>query len=125
MERNLAARRAWYEFAVPDLGRSPLVEKTLDWLEANQPADPGDTVLSWGDARIGNMMYREFAPVAVLDWEMATIGSRALDVSWMVFSHQVFESIASSSSCRGCRTSCARRTCWRRTSSSPAYGWAS
>ena len=95
MERNLAARRAWYEFAVPDLGRSPLVEKLLDWLEANQPADPGDTVLSWGDARIGNMMYRDYAPVAVLDWEMATIGSRALDVSWMVFAHQVFESIAS------------------------------
>ena len=60
MERNLAARRAWYEFAVPDLGRSPMVEKILDWLEANQPADPGDTVLSWGDARIGNMMYRDF-----------------------------------------------------------------
>ena len=94
MERNLAARRAWYEFAVPDLGPSPMVEKILDWLDANQPADPGDTVLSWGDARIGNMMYRDFAPVAVLDWEMATIGPRALDVSWMVFSHQVFESIA-------------------------------
>jgi aminoglycoside phosphotransferase (APT) family kinase protein len=95
MERNLAARRAWYEFAVPDLGPSPLVEKILDWLESNQPADHGETVLSWGDARIGNMMYRDFEPVAVLDWEMATLGSRALDVSWMVFAHQIFESIAS------------------------------
>ena len=78
----------------PTSAASPMVEKILDWLEANQPADPGDTVLSWGDARIGNMMYDDFAPVAVLDWEMATIGPRALDVSWMVFSHQVFESIA-------------------------------
>jgi aminoglycoside phosphotransferase (APT) family kinase protein len=94
MQRNLAARRAWYEFAVPDLGPSPLVEKLLGWLESNLPADEGDTVLSWGDARIGNMMYRDFAPVAVLDWEMATIGSRELDVAWMVFAHQVFESIS-------------------------------
>jgi len=30
----------------------------------------------------------------VLDWEMATLGPRHLDVSWMVFAHQVFESIA-------------------------------
>ena len=86
--------RTWYEFAVPDLGRSPMVEKILAWLEANQPADPDETVLSWGDARIGNMMYDDFAPVAVLDWEMATIGPRALDVSWMAFAHSVFESIA-------------------------------
>ena len=94
MARNLAARRAWYEFAVPDLGRSPLVEKLLDWLESHQPVET-EPVLSWGDARIGNVMYRDFTPVAVLDWEMATVGPRELDVSWMVFAHQVFESIAS------------------------------
>ena len=38
-------------------------------------------------------MYRDFEPVGVLDWEMAAIGPRELDVSWMVFAHQVFESI--------------------------------
>ncbi len=27
-----------------------------------------------GDSRIGNVMYQDFAPVAVLDWEMATLG---------------------------------------------------
>ena len=37
MERNLAARRAWYEFAVPDLGPSPMVEK-LARLAGGQPA---------------------------------------------------------------------------------------
>ncbi len=29
----------------------------------------------------------------MLDWEMAAIGPRELDVSWMVFAHSVFESI--------------------------------
>ena len=50
-------------------------------------------MLCWGDSRIGNVMYRDFEPVAVLDWEMAAIGPRELDVSWIVFAHQVFEAI--------------------------------
>src|SRR6478735_2913281 len=92
LEKNLARTRAWYDFAVPDIGRSPLVEKGLDWLEANLP-DTDEVVLVWGDSRIGNMMYQDFEPVAVLDWEMAAIGPRELDVSWIVFAHQVFETI--------------------------------
>ena len=40
------------------------------------------------------MMYRDFEPVAVLDWEMATLGPRELDLAWMVFAHAVFQEIA-------------------------------
>lgn len=94
LERNLERARAWYEFSVRDTGRSPLVERILKWLSANIPDSPGDTVLSWGDARLGNVMYRDFEPVAVLDWEMATIGPRELDVAWIVFGHRVFHGIA-------------------------------
>jgi aminoglycoside phosphotransferase (APT) family kinase protein len=90
--RNLARTRAWYDFAVAGLGRSPMVERGLAWLEANLPSTP-ETVLSWGDARIGNILYRDFAPAGVLDWEMAAIGPRELDLSWLVFAHRVFESI--------------------------------
>ena len=93
LERNVARSRAWYDYAVPDIGRSPATERALAWLEANVP-DADDTVLCWGDSRIGNVIYREFEPVAVLDWEMATIGPRELDISWLVFAHQVFETIA-------------------------------
>jgi len=92
LEKNLAHVRAWYDFAVPDIGRSPLVERGLDWLEAHLP-DTDEAVLVWGDSRIGNMMYVDFEPVAVLDWEMAAIGPRELDVSWILFAHQVFETI--------------------------------
>jgi aminoglycoside phosphotransferase (APT) family kinase protein len=91
--RNLARTKAWYEFAVPGVGTSSLVERGLAWLEANLPAT-GETVLSWGDARVGNIIYRDFVPVAVLDWEMAAIGPRELDVSWLISAHQVFESLA-------------------------------
>ena len=94
LARNLAWVRAWYEWAIPDLGPSPITERTLGWLEANLPATSGaDTVLCWGDSRIGNVMYQDFAPVGVLDWEMATIGPREMDLSWIVFAHMVFESI--------------------------------
>ena len=92
LARNLARVRSWYEFAVPDIGRSPIAERGLAWLEANLPATP-EAVLCWGDARIGNVLYRDFEPVGVLDWEMATVGPREMDVSWIVFAHQVFESI--------------------------------
>ncbi|MEC3954949.1 phosphotransferase family protein [Nocardia sp. CDC153] len=94
LERNLNRARAWYEYSVRDTGPSPLVERILKWLGDNLPESTGDTVLSWGDARLGNVMYRDFTPVAVLDWEMATIGPRELDVAWIVFGHRVFHGIA-------------------------------
>jgi aminoglycoside phosphotransferase (APT) family kinase protein len=94
LARNLAWARAWYEWSVPDIGRSPMTEKALDWLEANIPDTAGqDTVLCWGDSRIGNVMYKDFEPVGVLDWEMAALGPREMDISWMMFAHMVFESI--------------------------------
>ncbi|MDF1603994.1 phosphotransferase family protein [Nocardioides sp. YIM 152315] len=92
LQKNLARTRAWYDFAVADIGRSPLVERGLHWLEEHLP-ETDEVVLVWGDSRIGNMMYVDFEPVAVLDWEMAAIGPRELDVSWIVFAHQVFETI--------------------------------
>lgn len=94
LARNLARTRAWYDFAVADIGRSPLAERGLAWLEEHlAEAETGETVLCWGDSRVGNVIYRDFSPVAVLDWEMAAIGPRELDLSWIVFAHRVFESI--------------------------------
>lgn len=97
LARVLAKTNAWYEYATTtDVGspRSALIERGLAWLAANLPAETGEPVLSWGDARIGNTMYRDFSPVAVLDWEMATLGPRELDVAWMVFAHKVFQEIS-------------------------------
>lgn len=93
LARHLAGTRAWYEFAAADSGPSPLVERCLQYLEAHLP-DEGDTVLCWGDSRIGNVLYRDFEPVAVLDWEMAALGPREMDLAWLVFSHRVFQTIA-------------------------------
>ena len=63
----------------------PLLDDTFAWLRGRKPADVGPVVLNWGDARISNMMYRDFAPVAVLDWEMACTGPAEVDVAWFWF----------------------------------------
>ena len=96
LRRNLNWLQSWYQFAVPDIGRSPLVEQALDWLETNWPqeAAAAEPVLIWGDSRVGNVLYEDFKPVAVLDWEMATLGPREMDAAWMVFAHMVFQELA-------------------------------
>ncbi|CDO27558.1 aminoglycoside phosphotransferase [Mycobacterium vulneris] len=96
LRRHFGWLKDWYEYAVPDIGRSPLVERALAWLEENFPEDvaASESVLIWGDSRIGNVLYDNFRPSAVLDWEMATIGPRELDVSWIIFAHMVFQELA-------------------------------
>jgi aminoglycoside phosphotransferase (APT) family kinase protein len=72
----------------------PIIERSLDWLEQQWPADRGPDVLCWGDARIGNIIYQGFEPAAVLDWEMAALAPRELDVGWFIFLHRFFQDIA-------------------------------
>jgi aminoglycoside phosphotransferase (APT) family kinase protein len=95
LRRNLDWLTSWYAFAVPDIGRSELIERALAWLEEHWPAEVADAdpVLVWGDARIGNVLYEDFRPVAVLDWEMATLGPREMDLAWMIFAHMVFQEL--------------------------------
>jgi aminoglycoside phosphotransferase (APT) family kinase protein len=71
-----------------------LVERGFEWLDANWPSDESPTVLSWGDSRIGNVLYQDFAPAALLDWEMAGLGPAELDVGWIIYAHHVFQSLA-------------------------------
>ncbi len=94
LARHLAHTRAWYEWVVADGARSPLLDRAFASLESSVPTPSADAVVSWGDSRIGNVMYSSFEPVAILDWEMAGVGPRELDVGWLVFSHMVFEHLA-------------------------------
>jgi aminoglycoside phosphotransferase (APT) family kinase protein len=62
----------------------PTVEPALGWLLANQPTDE-PVALCWGDARIGNMIFHRDRCVAVLDWEMVTLGNPEQDLGWWLF----------------------------------------
>lgn len=92
LRRHVANQRLYYDWMRHGTVY-PVIEEAFDWLDANWPADEGDTVISWGDSRIGNMMYDQFAPVAVLDWEMAALGTRGIDLGWMIFIHDFFQDI--------------------------------
>ncbi|MDR8413867.1 phosphotransferase family protein [Nonomuraea sp. 3-1Str] len=92
LRAHVDAQRAYYAWAHGD-HPIPLLERAFGWLEAHWPDDPGPDVLTWGDARIGNVMYRDFRPVAVLDWEMAAVGPRELDLAWMIFLHRFFQDL--------------------------------
>ncbi len=94
LRRHVAHAQAWYDYAAALAGGCPLIERGFRWLSDNWRADSGETVLSWGDARINNVIYRDFRPVALLDWEMAGLGPREIDIAWLVGGHRVFQHIA-------------------------------
>jgi aminoglycoside phosphotransferase (APT) family kinase protein len=62
----------------------PTIEAALEWLKRHRPSGE-PTVLSWGDARIGNIIFDGTRPAAVLDWEMVTVGSPEMDLGWSIF----------------------------------------
>lgn len=92
LARQLAAQRAYYEWA-RDGHAVPVLERAFAVLDATLPATDR-CVLNWGDSRPGNIVYRDFEPVAVLDWEMATVGPPEVDLAWATFFHRFFASFA-------------------------------
>jgi aminoglycoside phosphotransferase (APT) family kinase protein len=72
----------WAEDGTPH----PLARHALDRLRRTRPPDPPEgPCLVWGDARLSNLIYRDFEVVAVLDWEMSGIGDPLLDLGWWIF----------------------------------------
>jgi aminoglycoside phosphotransferase (APT) family kinase protein len=65
--------------------------RALDWLQANQPVDE-PTVLCWGDARIGNIIFdaSRYEVATVLDWEMAVLGNPVQDIAWFNYMDATF-----------------------------------
>jgi aminoglycoside phosphotransferase (APT) family kinase protein len=49
------------------------------------PGEDEPVGVCWGDSRIGNMIFSEGACVAVLDWEMVTLGNPVQDLAWWLF----------------------------------------
>lgn len=93
LARHIENQRRYYAW-MQDGRRHPVLERCFAWLDAHRPRDEGAAVISWGDSRIGNVLYDGFEPAAVLDWEMAGLGPRGLDLGWLVFMHEFFEGVA-------------------------------
>ena len=67
-----------------DAGRDENMDRLIDWLEAEMPADDGATCIAHGDFRIDNMIFAADAPriLAVLDWELSTLGHPGADFAY-------------------------------------------
>ena len=89
LERQMNYYRAFLDWTAE--GRpQPTTEAVWEWLVANKPEEPSDLVLSWGDSRIGNIIWDAYRPAAVLDWEMATVGPPEMDLGWWLYFDRQF-----------------------------------
>jgi aminoglycoside phosphotransferase (APT) family kinase protein len=64
----------------------PELTKLAAWVGAHIPADDGETAVVHGDYRPGNVLFHPTEPrvVAVLDWELSTIGHPLADLAFSV-----------------------------------------
>jgi aminoglycoside phosphotransferase (APT) family kinase protein len=83
LDRYLAHVAHWYEWCEPSRRFTPeSIDAAMSHVLDHRPDDPGAQV-SWGDARVGNMVFDDdLAVAAMLDWEGATIGPVGIDVGW-------------------------------------------
>jgi len=67
-----------------DAGRDPLMDRLIEWLPANLPDAPEETALVHGDFRCDNMIFHPTEPkvMAVLDWELSTLGHPLADFAY-------------------------------------------
>ena len=67
-----------------DAGRDPHMDRLVEWLPANIPDDGDATSVVHGDYRIDNMIFHPTEPkvLAVLDWELSTLGHAGADFAY-------------------------------------------
>ena len=59
----------------------PILEQAFDWLETHFPGE-SELTISWGDAKISNLIFADYTCVAVTDWESVAIGPPEIDLGW-------------------------------------------
>jgi aminoglycoside phosphotransferase (APT) family kinase protein len=89
LEHQMSYYRDFLAWAAGGL-RVPVIESTWQWLADHRPPEEGDVVLSWGDSRLGNIIWDEFRCAAVLDWEMASLGQPEMDLGWWLYFDRQF-----------------------------------
>jgi len=72
----------------------PEMDKLMEWLPAHIPAsarDPGMSSIVHGDYRLDNIMFHATEPraIAVLDWELSTLGHPLADFSYHCMSWHI------------------------------------
>lgn len=85
----------WEDYGRRELGdrTHPVFDRASAWLHANVPTGE-PLVFTWGDPRLGNMIWRDFRCVCVTDFENVALAAPDQDLGWWLmfdrWSHEVF-----------------------------------
>jgi aminoglycoside phosphotransferase (APT) family kinase protein len=85
LERQLKRWSDQLERTIPYTRPLPVMEQVKGWLQAHLPQSPAPTIVH-GDYKLDNLMFDPATAraIAVLDWEMSTIGDPLADFGWML-----------------------------------------
>lgn len=89
MQRQVALwTRQWEAARVED---TPAMDQLARWLPEHLPPDDEPACIAHGDYRLGNVLIHPTEPrvVAVLDWELATIGHPLADLAYACLTYHL------------------------------------
>lgn len=74
-----------------EAGRVAAMDRLVEWLPANIPAGEDETRVIHGDFRCDNMIFHPSEPrvIAVLDWELSTLGHPLADFSYHLMMYRM------------------------------------
>lgn len=86
-------RRWSKQWAQSKTRENPWIDQLIEWLPENIPDDDESTICH-GDYRMGNLMFHPTEPrvIAVLDWELSTIGHPLADVAYNCMAYRTLPS---------------------------------
>jgi aminoglycoside phosphotransferase (APT) family kinase protein len=85
LARQLRRWTGQMDLTLPLTRELPVLRDLGAWLHENLPESPPATIVH-GDYKLDNVMFDKDSPrlVAILDWEMSTLGDPLADLGWMV-----------------------------------------
>jgi aminoglycoside phosphotransferase (APT) family kinase protein len=74
-----------------DAGRVEAIERLIEWLPANLPAEEEPAAILHGDYRVDNVMFHPAEPrvLAVLDWELSALGEARADLAYHIMVYRL------------------------------------
>jgi aminoglycoside phosphotransferase (APT) family kinase protein len=90
VERQVARWSKQY-LADTEAGRVPAMDRLVDWLGKHLPPDSDESRVAHGDFRCDNMIFApvEAKVIAVLDWELSTLGDPAADFTYHLLMYRM------------------------------------
>jgi aminoglycoside phosphotransferase (APT) family kinase protein len=91
------------QYRASEMRRIDAMEALMSWLGDNLPDDDGRVSLVHGDYRLDNMIFDATEPkvVALLDWELSTLGHPFADVAYQCMQLRMPAGVGSISGLRG------------------------